>query len=106
MLKTAGAIATELRRIADALDKEPETKLMQPLLSFYNYENKGGRFSRRSRLLPRPPLWPRKGCLAGSEYELKANGPGLSLRTVADRSCHLHHRHCWRSLLCMIVSRC
>jgi hypothetical protein len=31
---TASAVASELRRIADVFDKSPETKLIQPRLSF------------------------------------------------------------------------
>lgn len=52
-------VATELRRIADALDKEPETELPQPLMSFrctsYSSVDDGkGYFLAAVRLLPRP----------------------------------------------------
>ena len=55
----AGEIAAELRRVADALDKEPEAKLPQPMLSFYcndcGAEDKGkAQFLQTVRLLPRP----------------------------------------------------
>ena len=55
----AGEIAAELRRVADALDREPEAKLPQPMLSFYCNDygaaDKGkAQFLQTVRLLPRP----------------------------------------------------
>jgi hypothetical protein len=58
-MTTAGQIAQELRRIADAFDKEPETVMEKPMLSFhcnnYSAANKGkAAFLAAVRLLPKP----------------------------------------------------
>jgi len=58
-MPTAHAIANELRRIADSLDKEPETELPQPLMSFpcddyYSEDHGKYRFLAAVRLLPHP----------------------------------------------------
>lgn len=45
-------IANELRRIADALEREPEAQLIKPMLSFYNSDK--AQFMLSARLLPRP----------------------------------------------------
>jgi hypothetical protein len=50
---TAGAVAIELRRLADALDKAPETEVKQPSLYFYHWGEKE-LFLNVVRLLPRP----------------------------------------------------
>jgi hypothetical protein len=55
----AGAIAKELRRVADAFDRDPDAELEQPMLSFYcdNYyaEDKGkSLFLAVVRALPKP----------------------------------------------------
>ena len=52
MITTAGAVATELRRVADALDKEPEAEVVRPLCFFYP-EDKAG-MENLVRLLPHP----------------------------------------------------
>lgn len=59
MSKIAGEVAQELRRIADALDKEPETSIAQPMISFYCDEYYGidkgkANFLNLARLLPKP----------------------------------------------------
>jgi hypothetical protein len=59
MNPTAGQVATEFRRIADALDKEPDTEVEPPMVSFYcnSYAatDKGKQvFLNVVRLLPRP----------------------------------------------------
>jgi hypothetical protein len=52
---TAGQIAAELRRIADVLDKEPETELVRPRLSFFHgYSITKENFLALARLFPRP----------------------------------------------------
>jgi hypothetical protein len=53
----AGEIAQELRRIADALDKEPETELFVPELDFRcKYQGDKGKsiFLSLARIFPRP----------------------------------------------------
>ena len=52
-MTTAGAVATELRRVADALDKEPKAEIAKPSLWFWNGGNKTA-FLNLIHLLPRP----------------------------------------------------
>jgi len=59
MKPTAGQVANELRRVAEALDKSPETLIEQPMVSFYcndhGAEDKGKTvFQSLARLLPHP----------------------------------------------------
>lgn len=51
----ASEIATELRRIADLFDKEPEIELVQPSLTFYHgYGDTKENFLSLASLFPRP----------------------------------------------------
>lgn len=59
MNPTAGQVATELRRLADALDKSPDSEVERPMVTFYcdSYlaADKGKSvFQNVVRLLPRP----------------------------------------------------
>ena len=81
----AHEVATELRRIADALDRDPEAGVQKPYVSFYCYEKE--MFLRTARILPRP---------LGKKYDnygnksdrlrLVYNGPALDLDCNAPRS--------------------
>ena len=54
---TAGQVATELRKIADALDKQPETPVVRGLLYFCcSYKGDAGKkaFISLAKLLPHP----------------------------------------------------
>jgi predicted RNA-binding Zn-ribbon protein involved in translation (DUF1610 family) len=52
---TAGQVAAELRRLADALDKEPETEIEPMLLCSYHFsESDKPHFLNLVGLLPRP----------------------------------------------------
>ena len=56
---TAGQVATELRKLADALDKAPDTEVEKPMVSFYcnsySAKDKGKSvFQNVVKLLPRP----------------------------------------------------
>lgn len=53
MSTTAREVAQELRRLADALDKEPDAALPQPLVCFYCSQDKDA-FLALARILPRP----------------------------------------------------
>lgn len=76
----ANEIANELRRIADALDREPETVLHQPMLSFYN-DNKE-EFLASARLLPRPL----KKEVTERRYSLETDSRAtVWLRSLCDR---------------------
>jgi hypothetical protein len=52
-MPTAHAIASDLRKFADTLDKQPEQKLITPRLSFYHH---GGKdlFIALSKVFPSP----------------------------------------------------
>ncbi len=51
----ASVVATELRRLADSLDKEPEAEIRRPCVSFYHWdESERDKFLALARLLPRP----------------------------------------------------
>ena len=56
-MTTAGAVAQELRKLADALDKEPELRVFPPEIDFltkYGGETKKSVFLALTRILPRP----------------------------------------------------
>ena len=79
----AGEIATELRRIADALDREPETELVKPMLTFYS--NDKTEFLASARILPRPLAKE----VTDHEYTLESGrkpGGAVWLRTKCDRN--------------------
>jgi hypothetical protein len=51
----ASEIATELRRIADVLDKQPETEAIKPNLHFYHgYDSTKAQFLNLAAIFPRP----------------------------------------------------
>lgn len=60
----AGEVAAELRRIADALDREPEAEVKRPLCFFYPGAKE--EFLTLARLLPRPLA--KKNADLDSEY--------------------------------------
>ena len=87
----AAEVATELRRVADALDKEPETVVARPMVVFYcnSYlaADKGkSMFLALVKLLPRPLAKIASGIVGFAEYELENKTPGIWLRCVIDRS--------------------
>jgi hypothetical protein len=87
----AGEIATELRRVADALDKEPETALPQPLLSFYCNDHgaadKGKAvFLATVRLLPRPLTKAPSDTVYQVEHGRNDSEAAIWLRAQIDRS--------------------
>lgn len=49
----ASEVAAELRRVAGALEQEPEAELMRPSLGFFSWDQKE-QFLNAVRLLPRP----------------------------------------------------
>ena len=54
-MTTAGEIAIELRKLADALDKEPEAEIEHISISSYHLDVKmKSKFLNLARLLPRP----------------------------------------------------
>lgn len=88
-MPTASVVATELRRIADGLDKEPEVAIPQPLLSFYCRDFSGSAakdaFLALARILPKPFVKE----TTDSEVEIghgKGNKAAVWFRAVVDRS--------------------
>lgn len=51
-MSKAGSVAIELRRLADALDKQPDAEIIKPMVTFYGYEKSS--FIATVKLLPRP----------------------------------------------------
>lgn len=86
-MTTAGAVAIELRRVADALDKEPEAPFEQPMVSFYcnrYLEADKGKavFLNVVRLLPKPLTKKPSDTVMELEYQTDA----IRLRAQIDRS--------------------
>lgn len=55
-MPTAHAIASDLRKFADTLDKQPEQELIRPRFSFYHHSDKEAKdaFIGLSKVFPRP----------------------------------------------------
>lgn len=79
-MPNAREIATELRRIADAIEREPETQLVRPMLSFYC--NEKDEFLASARLLPRPM----KKDMTEHRYGLENMDSVVWLRSMVDRN--------------------
>lgn len=79
----ASVVAAELRRIADSLDKEPETEIEQPMISFYHWsESQKEKFFNEVRLLPRPL----QKKYTDDEVTLTYDVPGAYVRSVIRRN--------------------
>lgn len=88
-MTTAGAVATELRRIADALDKEPGANVVKGILWFWNGGNKES-FLNLIRLVPRPlkkVYEEGKGASVIATHETEALT--IELRVARDRVCQI-----------------
>jgi len=82
---TASAVASELRRIADVFDKSPETKLIQPRLSFYfGYANTKEQFLDLAKVFPRP--FDKGDGYDHQQYTLKHETDALEVYAAIDRS--------------------
>ena len=78
----ASVVAAELRRIADSLDKEPETEIEQPMISFYHWsESEKIQFLNEVRLLPRPL----QKKYNGEEVSLEHETPGARVYAKIQR---------------------
>ena len=81
----AGLVAIELRKLADALDKEPEASIVRPNIYFTcSYVGDFGKdaFLSLAKLLPRP-LVKRP---TESEYQLAGENDAISFETSITRS--------------------
>jgi len=79
----AHEIAAELRRIADSIEREPETEMVRPMVSFYNDTKE--QFLATARLFPRPlhkDIDDRKYGLENADYRKGA----VWLRSQIDRN--------------------
>jgi hypothetical protein len=82
----ASEVAQELRRVADALDKEPETDVRRPYL-FFSCSGDKDVFLRTAALLPRP--FKKVYEDTGESYDalrLEYDSPGLHLAASVYRS--------------------
>jgi hypothetical protein len=81
----AGEVAAELRRIADALDKEPEAEVKRPLCFFYPDSKE--EFLTLARILPHPleKLYGAADDLY-AKYTLDGKSPSVWLRAEIERS--------------------
>ena len=68
----ASEVAAELRRVAGALEQEPEAELTRPSLVFFSWDQKE-QFLNAVRLLPRPLAKESDG----SYFKVKHEAPGL-----------------------------
>lgn len=51
-MSKAGLVAIELRRLADALDAQPDAEIIKPMVTFFGYDKAS--FLSTVRLMPRP----------------------------------------------------
>jgi len=85
MITTAGKVAIELRKLADALDKEPESPSVSASIYFscpYAGKGKKEAFLNLAKLLPRP-LIKRP---ANDEYRLEGGNDTLDIQLYIDRN--------------------
>ena len=78
-------VAAELRKLADSLDKEPETEINAPYIWFScNYMGDKGKplFLALGRLMPRPLVKEYKG----DEFRLKYSNDSISVAAVIERN--------------------
>ena len=84
-MTTAGQVASELRKLADALDKEPDASIVSPSIYFccsYCGEASKPAFLAIAKLLPRPlNKKPR-----GDEYRLEYSTKNLSVQAYIERN--------------------
>lgn len=88
----ASEVAAELRRVADALDREPETVVKKPYL-FFSCTHEKDVFLRTARLMPLPlkKVYEDQG-KSWDEAKLEYDSPGIYLCVSA-----------YRSLVCTLV---
>jgi hypothetical protein len=84
-MSKSAEVAAELRRIADALDKEPDVEIVKPWVTFYC--DSKSEFLATSRLMPRP-LRKEVASLTDtySKLELKHDSTGARLNCSVPQS--------------------
>ena len=84
-MATAREIATELRRIADVLDSNPETNIIKPDLLFYHgYGASKDDFIRLAQIFPRP--YKKSDGFSHDEIVLTHENASLEVRATIDKS--------------------
>lgn len=92
-MPTAGAVAAELRKLVDALAKEPETEISEPSIYFSHYQpNAKDLFLALVKVLPRPLVKNYTGEDGQGDLQLKYSSPAMSI------NCYIH-----RSQVCTMV---
>lgn len=92
-MPTAGAVAAELRKLVDALAKEPETEISEATIYFSHYQpNAKDLFLALAKVLPRPLVKNYTGEDGQGDLELKYCSPAMSI------NCYIH-----RSQVCTMV---
>ena len=83
-MPTATSIATELRRIADVLDKTPDVDLVKPSLDFYHgYTATKEEFLALAKIFPRP--FKKSDGYSHDKVELTHETPSLNVGTSIKR---------------------
>lgn len=83
-MTTAGAVAVELRRIADVFEKDPAAEVNKPTLDFYHYgSGDKDRFLSLARIFPRP--FEKGDGFSHDQYTLKHDAYGLKVYASIDR---------------------
>lgn len=84
-MPTATSIATELRRIADVLDKTPDVDLVKPSLDFYHgYMGTKEQFLAIAKIFPRP--FTKGNGYSHDKVEITHESAALNVGASIDRS--------------------
>ena len=84
-MTTAGAVAAELRRIADVLDKQSLNKIVKPTLNFYHvYGDEKEDFISLAQVFPRP--FDKGDGYNHEQYTLTHQDDALEVYASIDRS--------------------
>src|ERR1035437_9597301 len=87
-MTTAGAVASELRRVADALDRSPKTEVAQANIYFsHNFmPNAKNKFLALAKMLPRPLTKNYTGEDGKGDLELKYKSPAMTINCYIPRT--------------------
>ena len=84
-MPTAGQVAIELRRLADALDKHPDTNIVKPWVQFYHgYYATKDQFLAVAKILPRPLT--KSDGYNHDEFRLNYESDALDFHASIDRA--------------------
>ena len=81
----ANEVASQLRAVADALDKQPDAEIVKPMLHFYHgYSGTKEEFLSLARVFPRP--FDKGDGYNHTEYTLTHDADALQIYASIDRS--------------------